>query len=63
MKYDKSIIKQELSKKADMHQSIGAIFNFIQDQWKLSNVSSTLTKEDKYKLFLYAWASYYIEKN
>ena len=63
VKYDKSIIKQELSKKADMHQSIGVIFNFIQDQWKLSNVSSTLTKEDKYKLFLYAWASYYIEKN
>jgi len=63
IKYDKSIINKELRKKSDMHSAIATIFDFLQAQWKLSNVSNALTKADKYKLFLYAWASYYIENN
>jgi len=62
VKYDKSMITKELKQKSDMNPSVGAIFTFLQDQWKLNAVSNRLTKADKYKLFLYAWASYYIDK-
>lgn len=62
VKYDNSMITKELKKKGEMNPAVGAIFTFLQDQWKLNKVSNTLTKKDKYKLFLYAWASYYIDK-
>jgi len=62
LKYDKSMITNELKKKDDMNPSVGAIFTFLQDQFKLTQVSNTITKKDKYKLFLYAWAGYYIDK-
>ena len=62
VKYDKFIIDKGLQKKGDMNSAIATIFDFLQDQWKLSNVTNKLTKADKYKLFLYAWASYYIDK-
>lgn len=62
-KYTKDIIDKQLKTNQDINPSVGIIFDFLQDQWKLANVNGKIAKADKYKLFLYAWASYYIENS